>query len=250
MKKKKVVIITGGNKGIGLGITKKFVEANYNVIVGSRTKLDIENKYVENILHQKIDVVNEISHQNLVKKAFKIYGRLDCYINNAGISSWKPIDQIDQNFLNNILDTNLKSAFWGCKASSSYMKPGGSIINVSSIAGKRGSSNNSAYVASKFGMNGLTQSLAKELGPKEIRVNAVCPVLISTPGLIKALSEEFSPADKNPQKFIKDFSKLNSALKRMPTSEEVGDLCVYLASANASAITGQCINIDCGVLPQ
>ena len=68
--------------------------------------------------------------------------------------------------------------------------------------------------------------------------------------MIHALSEKYSPASKNPEDFIKDFSENNSALKRMPTSEEVGDLCVFLASDKASAITGQCINIDCGVLPQ
>ena len=130
------------------------------------------------------------------------------------------------------------------------MKEGSSIINISSIAGKRGSSNNSLYVASKFGMNGLTQSLAKELGPKGIRVNGLCPVLILTDGLREALMEEYSPAKGEPEKFISDFTKGNSALGRMPTSREVGNMCVMLASDSASAITGQNINVDCGVFPQ
>ena len=170
--------------------------------------------------------------------------------NNAGYSEWMPIDKIDDEFLSNILNTNLKGAFWGSKAAAKYLKKGGSIINISSLAGKRGSSNNSAYVASKFGMNGLTQSLAKELGPKGIRVNAVCPVLIATKGLLEALKTKHAPGNENPEEFISNFTKNNSALNRMPKSEEVGDLCVFLASNKASAITGQCINIDCGVLPQ
>jgi 3-oxoacyl-[acyl-carrier protein] reductase/meso-butanediol dehydrogenase/(S,S)-butanediol dehydrogenase/diacetyl reductase len=130
------------------------------------------------------------------------------------------------------------------------MLDGASIINISSIAGKRGSSNNSAYCSSKFGVNGLTQSLSKELGPRGIRVNALCPVLIKTDGLIDALKENFSPAKLDPEKFITDFARDNSALKRLPTGEEVGNMAVFLASNEASAITGQCINVDCGVLPQ
>ena len=86
--------------------------------------------------------------------------------------------EVDNSFIDELLDTNLKGAFWGCKAAAESLNNGGSIINISSIAGKRGSANNSVYVASKFGMNGLTQSLAKELGPKGISVNALCPVLV------------------------------------------------------------------------
>ena len=99
-------------------------------------------------------------------------------------------------------------------------------------------------------MNGLTQSLSKELGPRGIRVNALCPVLIKTDGLIDALKENFSPAKLDPEKFITDFARDNSALKRLPKGEEVGNMAVFLASNEASAITGQCINVDCGVLPQ
>ena len=243
----KVVIITGGNRGIGLGITKSFLEANYNVIVGARNKPELDN---QNLTFHYADVREEEDHITLSNIAIEKYGKIDCYVNNAGFSEWRPIDKIDNEFLTNILDTNLKGAFWGSKVASSKLCEGGSIINISSIAGKRGSANNSAYVASKFGMNGLTQSLAKELGKSGIRVNALCPVLISTDGLIDALKGPYSPASENPEKFIKEFSDNNSALLRMPTEDEVGKMCVFLASNNASAITGQCINIDCGVLPQ
>ena len=123
-----------------------------------------------------------------------------------------PIDKIDDEFLSNILNTNLKGAFWGSKAAAKHLKKGGSIINISSLAGKRGSSNNSAYVASKFGMNGLTQSLAKELGPRNIRVNAVCPVLIATEGLNQALDMDHAPGKGDPAGFIANFSKINAAL--------------------------------------
>ena len=125
-----------------------------------------------------------------------------------------------------------------------------SIINISSIAGKRGSANNSAYCASKFAVNGVTQSLAKELGEKNIRVNAICPVLIKTEGLVKALNHKFSPAKKNINKFFKGFSNQNSATGNLPTAEDVASMCYYLSKKESSSITGQCKNIDCGVFPQ
>jgi 3-oxoacyl-[acyl-carrier protein] reductase/meso-butanediol dehydrogenase/(S,S)-butanediol dehydrogenase/diacetyl reductase len=245
----KTVIITGGNKGIGLGITESFVNAGFRIVVGARSSMNLK-PFADKVRFVPVDVSKEESHFTLVSTAIDWTGRLDVYVNNAGFSEWKPIEKIDDEFFERIINTNLKSAFWGSKAAITAMKAGGSIINISSIAGKRGSSNNSMYVASKFAMNGLTQSLAKELGPKGIRVNGLCPVLILTDGLKDALMEEYSPAKGNPEKFIADFTKGNSALGRMPTSKEVGDMCVLLSSEMASAITGQNINVDCGVFPQ
>lgn len=246
----KLAVVTGGNKGIGLCITKSLIEEGYHVIVGGRTRIKIEKTYLEKLSFVKVDLTKESSHKRLIKNAQKIKNNVDLYVNNLGVSSWRPIEKIDEKFLDFILATNLKSAFFGCKVASEVMMPGSSIINISSIAGKRGSANNSAYCASKFALNGLTQSLSKELGKKGIRVNALCPVLIKTDGLIDALSSQYSPANKNPIKFIKDFTNSNSALGRLPKGEEVAKMCVMLASDYASAITGQCINIDCGVFPQ
>ena len=246
----KTVIVTGGNKGIGLDIVKCFLKANYNVIVGARSDNGFQKNLEGDVLFHSINVKNFSGHLELVELAIQKFGRLDCYVNNAGFSAWKPIEEIDEDFLEDILSTNLKGTFWGCKAAVRKMLDGASIINISSIAGKRGSANNSAYCSSKFGVNGLTQSLSKELGPRGIRVNALCPVLIKTDGLIDALKENFSPAKFDSEKFITDFARDNSALKRLPTGEEVGNMAVFLASNEASAITGQCINVDCGVFPQ
>ena len=248
--KQPAVVVTGGNRGIGLNITEAFVNAGYFVVIGARKDYGLHEKFGEKVVFESIDVRDEESHRKLVKLAIKHSGRLDVYVNNAGYSSWRSIDRIDGRFLDELLDTNLKGAFWGCKAAAEFLNEGGSIINISSIAGKRGSSNNSAYVASKFGMNGLTQSLAKELGPKGIRVNALCPVLIPTNGLLEALKGPQSPGKDNPDDFLSKFSANNAALKRLPTGEEVGAMCVMLASKTSSAVTGQCINIDCGVFPQ
>ena len=250
MIKKKTVIITGGNSGIGLSITETFIKAGYFVIVGARRNTNLNKKFGKNILFIKIDVSKESSHNLLIKKAKEKTGRLDVYINNAGISAWKPISKINKEFINKIINTNLIGTLWGCKAATLMLKKGGSIINISSIAGKRGTSNNSLYCASKFGVNGITQSLSKELGPKGIRVNSVCPVLIPTSGLISALKSKYSPSRKNPRTFIKNFAKQNASLGRLPLANEVASTCLFLASSESSAITGQNINVDCGVFPQ
>jgi len=99
-------------------------------------------------------------------------------------------------------------------------------------------------------MNGLTQSLAKELGARGIRVNGVCPVLIPTDGLLEALKSSYAPGGGDSSTFITKFTIDNAALKRLPAGAEVASLCLYLASDASSAITGQNINVDCGVFPQ
>lgn len=246
----KTVVITGGSKGIGLSITESFLTAGFNVYVGARHEGDLKKLAHPKLKFKKTDVRIEHDVSELIAEAVNQSGRLDVVVNNAGYSEWRPIEAIDQEFLGNILATNLMSAFWGCKAAVASMAGSGSIINISSIAGKRGSSNNSAYVASKFGMNGLTQALAKEVGYKNIRVNGVCPVLIPTDGLLEALKSPYSPAQNNGIDFIKKFAQDQSALKRLPSGDEVAAICLFLASDSASAITGQNINVDCGVFPQ
>ena len=245
------VIVTGGNRGIGRSITESYVKAGYTVIVGARTEQDVQAIDPKHIIFCAMDVRDELAHVRLAETAIHATGRLDAWVNNAGISAWKPIDEIDEAFFDELMDINLKGAFWGCKAAAQHMTgEGGSIINISSIAGKRGSANNAMYCATKFGMNGLTQSLAKELGPRGIRVNALCPVLIKTTGLMEALAASHSPANGDPEGFLSEFQRANSATGKLPRGKDVGSLAVYLSSPENSAITGQCINVDCGVFPQ
>jgi NAD(P)-dependent dehydrogenase (short-subunit alcohol dehydrogenase family) len=246
----KTVVITGGNKGIGLSLTKSYVEAGYFVVVGARENTGLESQFGSQVQFVSIDVRVESDHYRLVDIAIKKTGVLDVYINNAGFSEWRPIVEVDEKFLNDLISTNLKGVFWGCKAASSAMLEGGCIVNISSIAGKRGSANNSVYCASKFGVNGLTQALAKELGPMGIRVNALCPVLVSTDGLLEALESPFSPAKGDPKEFIENFRKSNAALERLPSGVDVAALSQFLTSDSGAAMTGQCINVDCGVFPQ
>ncbi|WP_375450201.1 SDR family NAD(P)-dependent oxidoreductase [uncultured Devosia sp.] len=246
----RTVIITGGSRGIGRSLTEGFVAAGYAVVVGARNASGIEEVSPDQVRFVPTDVQHEADHQRLVDTAIEWTGRADVYINNAGFSAWRPIGAIDSDFFDGMMNVNLKGAFWGCKAAAAAMTDGGAIINISSLAGKRGTSNNAMYVATKFAMNGLTQSLAKELGPQRIRVNALCPVLVRTPGLMDALMTDWSPARGDPESFLAGFTASQTALGRLPTGEEVTNMALFLASEGASAITGQCINVDCGVLPQ
>ena len=251
MNTKKLISITGGTKGIGSEIAEYFLEKNWIVLIGSRQNSGLAKMSHDNLHFFKIDVKNEKDHQKFYQHARKISQNYICALHCAGFSSWKSIDKVTTNFWDDMIDTNLKGTFLGCKYASKYLKKGGSIINVSSLAGKRGSENNSVYCASKFGVNGLTQSLAKELGQKNIRVNAVCPVYVETDGLKSALSKKYSPAKgKNVDRFLKRFAKDNSALNKIPSGKDVAQLCLFLASNESSSITGQCVNIDCGVMPQ
>ena len=247
----KSVIITGGTKGIGADIARRFMNDGWYVIIAARNKSGLAEENHENLTFHEMDVRIKSDHQALVKTAINWSGSLDCYVNCAGFSQWSPIEHVNETFIVEMIDINLKGSFWGCKAAARNLISGGTIINVSSLAGKRGSASNSVYCATKFGVNGLTQALAKELGPKGIRVNAVCPVYVETPGLLDALEKaDAPPQGKDTARYLEEFAVSNSAMQRLPSGNEVADLCFYLASSNASAITGQCINVDCGVLPQ
>ncbi len=251
MEDKRTVVITGGTKGIGAGIARHFAAARWSVMLGARADNGFASELGNDARFVSTDVRRENDQQALGRAAIKWTGRIDCWINAAGYSAWRPIAEIDAAFWEDIVATNLTGSVWGCKTAAALMSKGGSIINISSLAGKRGSANNSAYCATKFGLNGLTQALAKELGPRGIRVNAVCPVYVVTPGLTEALEDLRSPKGGKPlAPFLEEFAKSQAALQRLPTELEVAEACLFLASDAASAITGQCLNVDCGVMPQ
>ena len=248
---KPCAIITGGNRGIGKSITKSFLAAGYRVAVVSRGgEIDVDSS--GSVLRTwKCDLREVGAFASICNHVSYWAGRVDVLVNNAGLSSWRPLEKIDEAFWDDMISINLKSVLFCSQGVLPYLTNSGSIINISSLAGKRGSANNSVYCAAKFGVNGLTQALAKELGGRGIRVNALCPVYVETLGLHDALKEPEAPSSGQPvDSYLQNFATTNAALKRLPTASEIGATCVFLASPSASAITGQCINIDCGVFPQ
>ncbi len=271
--RRQVAIITGGTRGIGLAVARLFHRQGYKVVVCSRSAGAAGMP--SGVLHRRVDVRKRSALKRFVVDVVKRFGRLDVLVNCAGVSRWRAVGEIDEAFVEEVIDTNLLGALWGAAAASAVMRTGACIVNLSSLAGKRGSANNSAYCAAKFAVNGLTQALAKELGPRGIRVNAVCPVYVRTEHILSSLKESSSPASWRgegretggggttrvpcplppaPQEKVEahpaSFSATQTALCRLPTAEEGAGTVYFLASPAASAITGQCVNVDCGTLPQ
>lgn len=247
----RTIIITGGSRGIGAAISEAFHAAGDRVVIAGRTDTGLAAALGPRALFVSADVRQPQATRALVRQALDWSGRLDVVVNNAGVSAWRPLASIDEDFWQDMVDTNLKSVLFACQAAAPYLPRGGSIVNISSLAGKRGSANNSVYCATKFGVNGITQSLAKELGSTGVRVNAVCPVYVRTEGLDEALEEAVSPTSgQDTAAYLATFAATQSALGVLPTAAQVAATCIFLASPAAAAITGQCLNVDCGVMPQ
>jgi NAD(P)-dependent dehydrogenase (short-subunit alcohol dehydrogenase family) len=246
---KPVAAVTGGTRGIGRAVVDLFFQRGYSVAACSRSVP--ETQLPAEVLHCVADVRKREDLRQFVANVLDRYGRLDVFVNNAGVSRWRAIGDVDEEFAAEIVETSLLGTLWGSAEAAKVMSASGSIVNVSSLAGKRGSANNSVYCAAKFAVNGITQALAKELGTRGMRVNAVCPVYVDTEWIRRSLGEFSSPvAGRNVDAYLAEFAATQTALGRLPEAAEVAEVVYFLASGHASAITGQCINVDCGTLPQ
>lgn len=246
--KKKVAVVTGASAGIGRCIAQDFLESGYRVFTISRRFIVPLSEYHTHISRNLAswDECELACHE--IKKSVD---KIDVLINNVGKSEWRSIARVDQNFFSEMMALNVASYFAVTKGLIDCMHDGASIINISSMAGKRGTKFNSMYCATKFAINGMTQSWAKEFGERGIRVNAICPVLIRSEGLEEALVKPEAPAENSGVDiFLAEFTKSQAALGRLPNAKDVSDFCTYLSSDLARSITGQCINLDCGVFPQ
>jgi len=245
--KNKNIIITGASQGIGESITEKFFNKNSNVFLISRNKNKLEtikkrlskNKINSQIINYYIGNVqnyNDIS--DIVKTVINKYKKIDVLINNAGINDDNLIIKMKEDQWNQVIDTNLTGTYNCCKAVSKYMikQKFGKIINISSIIGEIGNKGQVNYAASKAGIVGLTKSLSKELGSRNINVNAI------NPGFIKTEMTEKLNKDKN----LEFLNKI--PLNRFGNVEDVSNLVYFLASKDSDYITGQTINIDGGMV--
>ena len=242
MLKGKVAIVTGGTRGIGFEVLRKYLSNGAKVILfGSRqetvdnalNKLKEENQSWEaEGMCPKLTDAKEV--EEAVNKVKEKYGRLDILVNNAGISQSTPLYNYTAEEFDKVIDLNVKAVFYAILPAARIMKEqgGGCIINTSSMVSISGQPAGVGYPASKFAVNGLTISLARELGKDNIRVNAVAPGVTRT-DMVAALPEQTVQA-----------ISARIPLGRAGEPEEVADAFLYLASDMASYVTGEILSID------
>ena len=246
-------IVTGAGSGIGRATATELAKRGANVCVadfsetGGRETSEAINKHDAGgrALFKKTDVRDEDQVRQLIEGTVKEFGGLDIVFNNAGIYEWFSVENIPSEVWKNIIETNLYGAFFGTKHAIPHLKKrGGSIVNTSSTLGLFGSLDSVAYCASKSGVIGLTKASAKELAKYGIRVNCIAPGSIDTPMVQRELSN-FGDATKA----RKAYNELYP-VGRIGRPDEIAKLVAFLASDDASFITGATYLIDGGLSAQ
>ena len=239
MLKGKVAIVTGGTRGIGYEIVKKYLANGAKVVLfGSRE--ESVKKAVSSLKEEGYDVFGlypNLSSLDEVKNAYdeviNKYGKIDILVNNAGVSSATPIEKYTEEEYEKIVDINIKAVYNCSKVVVEYLKEnGGVIINTSSMVSIYGQPSGVMYPASKYAVNGITKSLARELGKYNIRVNAVAPGITET-DMVKNL----------PKEMIEPLIK-TIPLGRIGKPEDVANAFLFLASDMASYVTGEILSVD------
>lgn len=241
----KVSIITGAARGIGKEIAVLFAEegadlalCDVNEEALAETKAEIEKNTGRKVMIQKVDVTSPQDVEDFVKKTLDNFGSLDILVNNAGITRDNLVMRMSEQEWDAVLDVNLKGAFNCIKAVTRPMmkKRSGKIVNMASIIGVMGNAGQANYAASKGGLISLTKTIAKELGSRNINVNAIAPGFIKT-DMTDKLSED-----------AKDKLLAFIPLARMGSTRDVASLALFLASEEASYITGQVVKVDGGMV--
>jgi len=235
----KVAIITGAKQGIGEGIAKKLAAEGCSLLLA-----DIDEEGCKKVADEvsvggikaiavKCDISKKEDTEMLAAKAKEVFGKVDILVNNAGIYPFKQFAEMTEDDWDKVLNINLRGDFLVIKSVLNLISEGGSIINISSIASIIGFAGLSHYCASKSGINGLTRALSLELAAKNIRVNAIAPGAIETPG---------AAADEK----IMQQTIAAIPMKRMGTPDDIAGAVVYLGSGLSNYVTGQVIIVDGG----
>jgi len=238
----KTAIVTGGGSGFGAGIARKFAAEGARVMVAD-INLDTAQDIATEIhgIAQRVDVANGDSVKNMVKVAMVEFGHIDILINNAGITHLpKPMEDVSEDEFDNVMNVNAKSVFWTAKHLVGHMKERGTgaILNVASTAGLSPRPNLNWYNASKGWMITATKTMAVELAPSGVRVNAICPVAGETPLLASFMGED------TPERRAQFISTI--PLGRFSTPEDMANAACYLCSDEASMVTGVALEVDGG----
>lgn len=242
--KEKVAIITGSARGIGKATAVKFAQEGAKVVICD-INLDQVNETVDEIKKMgyeaigfKMDVTNRIDIDEVIAATLAQYGKLDCIVNNAGITADNTLLKMTEDEFDRVININLKGVY-NCGQAAAAVMAGqgfGVILNASSVVGLYGNFGQTNYAATKWGVIGMTKSWAKELGKKGIRVNAVAPGFILTP-----------MTEKMPEKVL-EMMKDKAPLKSLGYPEDIANAYAFLASDEARFITGTVLSVDGGLV--
>jgi sorbitol-6-phosphate 2-dehydrogenase len=252
----RVALVTGGGQGLGQALSLRLAQEGAHVAVAdinpetaAQTAAMIREQADRRALAIQVNVTEEAEVEAMVRRTVDELGALDILVSNAGVLRSGAIEEFDAEAWRFVMNVNLYGFFLCCKHASRVMiaQGSGSIVQINSKSGKKGSFRNSAYAASKFGGIGLTQSVALELAEYGIRVNAVCPGnLLDSPLWVNSLYAQYAKRwgiteEEVRQKYIDQVP-----MKRGCTYDDVANLVVYLASDQSSYTTGQALNVTGG----
>ncbi len=248
----KVAIITGASSGIGLAMVSEFLAAGSSVVgvfLPSEVPPELSRcrtQYGERLRLVEGDVGEESTAREFTQTAIRHFGRIDILVNNAGTSVVKPIHEHTPEDWDAVLNTNVKAIYWAARHVIPVMikQEGGVILNTGSISGQVGITMQGAYAASKGAVHQITRQMAIEYAPYKIRVNAICPGTVDTP-----LVHRSAQASGNPEAFWQRLKKAHP-LGRIASAAEVAKFFVYMASDEASFITGSVLFMDGGFTAQ
>ncbi|WP_376794449.1 SDR family NAD(P)-dependent oxidoreductase [Thermogemmatispora sp.] len=251
----RAAVITGGARGIGLAIAERLAEAGAAVLLGDVRAEEgqaaaerIAARYQVRALFAQVDVTDSDSVRALAQKAVQELGSLDIWVNNAGIYPSDALLEMSDEQWDRVLDINLRGTFLGAREAARCMiqgQRGGVIINLASTAGYQGGAGLAHYVSSKHAVRGLTKSLAIELGPYNIRVLALAPTLIRTPGIAEL--RQSMTASGAPDALGESFGE-HLPLGRAGVPDDVARVALFCASDLAMLMTGSTLAVDAGAL--
>ena len=245
MLKGKTAVVTGASRGIGRSIAIKLAMLGVNIVVNYRNSYEAVQEVVKEIqalgaraLAVQCDISSYNDVENMMKKSMEEFGSIDILVNNAGITKDGLLMRMKEEDFDSVIDINLKGAFNCTRHISAIMlkQRSGRIINISSVSGLTGNAGQVNYSSAKAGILGMTKAVAKELAGRGVTCNAVAPGYIQT-DMTEGLSEK-----------VKDNIMNAIPLKRLGTPEDVANAVAFLASEEASYITGQVINVDGGMV--
>ncbi len=244
---KQVAVVTGGRRGIGRAIALLLAQRGADVMIGdcdqdqtNGTAVEIAAATGRCVVASCVDVADSASAKEFIEGAIKQFGRVDILVNNAGITRDGLLVRISDQDWDSVLSVNLKGAFNCCRAVARQMMKQryGRIVNITSVVGLAGNAGQANYAASKAGLIGMTKTLAKELGSRNITVNAVAPGFVTTV-LTDVLPQEY-----------KELAIKQTPLGRAGTPEDIARAVAFFVSEDAAFITGQVLSVDGGMVMQ